>query len=84
MSELSGALASRVPSKIDIGPIYTCDPRERAKYMKGKPMCSISLSAVLVRGDHCTALWAMQDPSMTPTSVVGLWGVGGVGGISRT
>ena len=33
--ELGRALVSRCPTKIDIGPVYTHDPRQRAKYAKG-------------------------------------------------
>ncbi|GBF94545.1 DNA primase small subunit, partial [Raphidocelis subcapitata] len=30
----ASALATKVPTKIDIGPVYTVDPRQRAKYAK--------------------------------------------------
>lgn len=33
---MARALVSRCPAKIDIGPIYTHDPRQRAKYAKGE------------------------------------------------
>eukprot|EP00877_Chromochloris_zofingiensis_P001566 jgi/Chrzof1/1140/Cz01g42030.t1 len=33
-TDLGAALQSKVPTKIDIGPVYTKDPRERAKYAK--------------------------------------------------
>ena len=29
---------------------------------------------IYVKRDHCTALRAMQHPSMTPTSLLGVWG----------
>jgi hypothetical protein len=29
-------LRPQVPTKIDIGPVYTVDPRQRAKYAKGE------------------------------------------------
>jgi hypothetical protein len=35
-SDLAADLARKVPSKIDIGPVYTHDPRQRAKYAKGE------------------------------------------------
>jgi hypothetical protein len=35
-SDLAADLARKVPSKIDIGPLYTHDPRQRAKYAKGE------------------------------------------------
>lgn len=30
--------------------------------------------SALFKRDHCTALLAVQDPSMTPTSLLGVWG----------
>ncbi|KAI8469954.1 MAG: hypothetical protein J3K34DRAFT_521751 [Monoraphidium minutum] len=33
-AQFASALCSKVPTKIDIGPIYTVDPRQRAKYAK--------------------------------------------------
>ncbi|KAF8067167.1 Prim1 [Scenedesmus sp. PABB004] len=33
-SDLAAELARKVPTKIDIGPVYTHDPRQRAKYAK--------------------------------------------------
>jgi hypothetical protein len=35
-SDLATDLVRKVPSKIDIGPVYTHDPRQRAKYAKGE------------------------------------------------
>eukprot|EP00878_Enallax_costatus_P032429 GHUV01035638.1.p1 GENE.GHUV01035638.1~~GHUV01035638.1.p1 ORF type:complete len:166 (+),score=45.69 GHUV01035638.1:339-836(+) len=35
-SDLHSDLVHKVPSKIDIGPVYTHDPRQRAKYAKGE------------------------------------------------
>ena len=32
--ELAAALKDRCPSKIDIGPVYSVDPRQRAKYAR--------------------------------------------------
>ncbi len=34
-ASFAAALAQKVPTKIDIGPVYTVDPRQRAKYAKG-------------------------------------------------
>ncbi|KIY99211.1 hypothetical protein MNEG_8748 [Monoraphidium neglectum] len=31
-----------VPTTIDIGPVYTVDPRQRAKYAKASALCSAS------------------------------------------
>jgi len=36
-ADLAADLVRKVPTKIDIGPVYTHDPRQRAKYAKGKP-----------------------------------------------
>jgi hypothetical protein len=36
-NDLAADLVRKVPSKIDIGPVYTHDPRQRAKYAKGAP-----------------------------------------------
>lgn len=35
-TELAADLSRRVPSKIDIGPVYSHDPRQRAKYARGE------------------------------------------------
>ena len=35
-ADLAADLARKVPTKIDIGPVYTHDPRQRAKYAKGE------------------------------------------------
>jgi hypothetical protein len=35
-SDLAADLVRKVPSKIDVGPVYTHDPRQRAKYTKGE------------------------------------------------
>lgn len=35
-ADLAADLTRKVPTKIDIGPVYTHDPRQRAKYAKGK------------------------------------------------
>ena len=32
------------------------------------------LHEYVVKRDHCTAFWAVQDPSMTPTSFLVGWG----------
>ena len=30
---------------------------------------------IIIKRDHCTALRAVQDPSMTLTCLLGVWGV---------
>lgn len=40
--DLRSGLIRRVPSKIDIGPVYTVDPQRRSAYAGG-PYCSNSL-----------------------------------------
>lgn len=35
-ADLAADLSRKVPTKIDIGPVYTHDPRQRAKYAKGE------------------------------------------------
>jgi hypothetical protein len=35
-ADLAADLTRKVPTKIDIGPVYTHDPRQRAKYAKGE------------------------------------------------
>jgi DNA primase catalytic subunit len=47
--DLATDLVRKVPSKIDIGPVYTHDPRQRAKYAKGEH-CSSMVGAT------CTGL----------------------------
>jgi hypothetical protein len=35
-NEFSADLVKKVPTKIDIGPVYSHDPRQRAKYARGE------------------------------------------------
>ena len=41
---------------------------------KDVPCAGVLYSPAYVKRDHCTALRAMQHPSMTPTSLLGVWG----------
>jgi hypothetical protein len=48
-ADLAADLTRKVPTKIDIGPVYTHDPRQRAKYAKGES-----------GSRHCTNMQPMQ------------------------
>ena len=43
-AELQAAIISRVPAKIDIGPVYNVDPKRRTAYTSGPSPCSIKPS----------------------------------------
>ena len=39
-AELQAAIISRLPAKIDVGPVYNVDPKRRAAYASGASSCS--------------------------------------------
>lgn len=49
-TDLATDLARKVPSKIDIGPVYTHDPRQRAKYAKGERVTAAAGAAAALCG----------------------------------
>ena len=52
-----------------------CDKRKRGDMGRGgEEIGGEDFEILLVKRDHCTALLAVQHPSMTPTSFLVGWG----------
>jgi hypothetical protein len=73
-ADLAADLARKVPTKIDIGPVYTHDPRQRAKYAKGEAVCraawpgrqALMFSVAASRRPCC---WEVGGLPLPPTTI---------------